>query len=107
MTVAELLARISSLELSEWAAYYGIEPWGAERDNLHAGIVASATVNLWRSDSDNPVRPQDYILHFGEPEEVQARPAEDLYEMMHTWAILGGVKPHADDAKDSGRQTDR
>lgn len=33
---------MSDRELQEWAIYWRTEPWGAFRDNVHAGIVAAA-----------------------------------------------------------------
>jgi hypothetical protein len=45
-TVADLLAGISSAELTEWEAYYQLEPFGELRGDLRAGIVASAIVNV-------------------------------------------------------------
>lgn len=100
MTVTELLARISSRELSEWMAYYSVEPWGAERDNLHAGIVASATINVWRGEKDEPVNAQDFMLQFGE-DEKQPVSADELYGMFQTWALLNGAK-RGNDPEDTG-----
>lgn len=107
MTVAELLARISSLELSEWMAFYSIEPFGTERDNLHAGVVASATVNLWRDSDDEPARPQDFLLQFGAQDDTDPAASEDLYDMMRTWAMLNEATTHGDDTEDAGRQAGR
>lgn len=69
MTVQELLMRISSLELAEWAAYYEIEPFGQERDNLHAGIVAATVANVNRGKGKKPVQAGDFMLrvHADEP----------------------------------------
>ena len=39
-TLTELQHRLPSWELPVWAAYYRIDPWGRERGDLHAGIVA-------------------------------------------------------------------
>lgn len=39
-TVAELLRRLSSAELSEWMRYWNVEPWGEERADMRAAIVA-------------------------------------------------------------------
>lgn len=36
------LASMSRRQLLEWEAFYTLDPWGGERDDLHAGIVASA-----------------------------------------------------------------
>ena len=38
----ELWLRMDAREFAQWKAYYQLEPFGAERDNLHAGIIASA-----------------------------------------------------------------
>ncbi len=65
MTVAELNARISSEELTEWQAYYEVEPFGQVRGDLQAGIVASTIVNLFREKGNKAVQPHDYILKIG------------------------------------------
>ena len=45
-TVAELEETISSDELTQWIAFYNMEPFGSERDNIHAGIIASTLANI-------------------------------------------------------------
>lgn len=42
----ELLATTDSRELSEWAAFFKIEPWGYDIQNLRAGQVAAAVANF-------------------------------------------------------------
>lgn len=32
---------MSARELDDWARYYGVEPWGSVRDNMHAGLIAA------------------------------------------------------------------
>lgn len=44
-TVAELLARISSAELSEWMAYDSIDPIGKDRGDMQAGIISMVVAN--------------------------------------------------------------
>lgn len=29
-------------ELQDWLRYWAAEPWGATRDNMHAGLIAAA-----------------------------------------------------------------
>lgn len=41
--------RLTSRELGEWIAYYRLEPWGEERADLRAGIVASTIANVHRN----------------------------------------------------------
>jgi hypothetical protein len=62
MTVGELLARISSAELTEWMAYDAIEPFGEERADLRAGIVAAVTANHSFAPPAKPRQPADYML---------------------------------------------
>lgn len=66
MTVAELLSRISSRELSEWMVYYELEPFGEERADLRAGIVASTVANVNRDPKKQkkPFAAQDFMPKF-------------------------------------------
>jgi hypothetical protein len=65
-TVEELLARISSRELTEWMAYFAIDPFGEERADLRAGIVASTLVNVNRGKRGKAAKPRDFMPSFGE-----------------------------------------
>ena len=44
MTVAELNQRMSSRELSEWMAFYRIEPFGDVRGDVQAAVIAQSTL---------------------------------------------------------------
>jgi len=77
MTVGELLSRVSSRELTEWQAYYGIEPFGEERSDLRAGIVAATTANAFRGKGAKPFKPQDFMPGFGAKK-------QDWREMLET-----------------------
>lgn len=61
MTVSDLLRRVTSSELSEWQAYYKIEPFGDWRADLRAGIVASNATNLAQSQDAKQMTPLDYM----------------------------------------------
>ena len=61
MTVEELLSRMSSRELTEWAAYEEIAgPVGPARSDLQAGIIAATVANVHRS-KGKPATPSDFI----------------------------------------------
>ena len=63
MTVAEMLHRISSAELTEWIAYAKIEPFGELRNDLRAGVI-SATIATYAGKSlkdDAEVEPADFF----------------------------------------------
>ena len=70
MTVAELGDRMSSRELSEWMAYYSIEPFGDERADLRSGIVASTIANVNRDPKKQktPFKPVDFMAFVERPE---------------------------------------
>lgn len=40
--MAELETTLGADELDCWYAYWVEEPWGSYRDNIHAGLIASA-----------------------------------------------------------------
>jgi hypothetical protein len=60
--VAELLARISSAELTEWMAFDAIEPFGEARADFRAGIVAAVTANHSFAPPREPRKPSDFML---------------------------------------------
>jgi len=52
-----MLREMRPYELAEWIAFFGINPWGEERADLRAGIVASTLANVNR---DPKRRPEPY-----------------------------------------------
>lgn len=91
MPVGELLARTSSRELSEWAAYERIAgPLGSSRADLQAGIIAATVANANRS-KGKPSTPTDFIP------EWDRRPMspEDLFRKVSAAnRAFGGVTRH-------------
>jgi hypothetical protein len=67
MPVGELLARMPEREFLEWMAFYRIEPWGDERADLRAGVIASTVANVSGTvrKGQRPYRPGDFALKFG------------------------------------------
>lgn len=59
-TVRELLQRIDSREISEWAAYYRINPWGQFRADLRMGIQAALFANA-NSQKGKTFKPSDFM----------------------------------------------
>ncbi|MGE5619531.1 MAG: DUF4035 domain-containing protein [Sphingomonadaceae bacterium] len=88
MTVAELLSRISSRELTEWIEYAKLEPFGEERADLRAAIVAATIANVYRRKGSKPFKPSDFMPAFG-PEEAQSVEQQlGIVEMLN--AAFGG-----------------
>jgi hypothetical protein len=62
-TVGQLLAEISSLELTEWRAYAVLEPFGEPLADQRHGIALAALANLHRDPRRrrDPYQPEDFI----------------------------------------------
>lgn len=90
MTVRELLARIDSRELSEWMAYYNLDPWGPERADLRAGTIAATVANCHAA-KGHTFRPSDFIPQYGKRVEVE-RTDEELRDLaIKANAMFGGT----------------
>lgn len=81
MTVKELLSRIDSKELSEWAAFYSIEPFGGFRSDMQSGIVASTIANCNRQKNSRSFSPLDF-MPFGEHTKPKVMSGEDMKAVM-------------------------
>lgn len=57
----ELLRRTSASELSEWMAFYALEPFGELRADARAGIVAATVANTARGAGDRAFAPADFM----------------------------------------------
>ncbi len=63
MTVSELGHRMSSRELTEWMAFYSLEPFGYVA-NLHGDAITAsvvAEVNRNNKEKSDPFQPQDFV----------------------------------------------
>ncbi|MBW0450842.1 phage tail assembly protein T [Paraburkholderia phenoliruptrix] len=67
MSVARCQQEINSAELTEWLAYYQIEPFGTHMDDLRAGVVTAAVYNGIRDAKKRPepFGPADVIPWLG------------------------------------------
>ncbi len=92
------LQRISSQEISEWIEYYKLEPFGEERADLRAGIVASTTANASRDRRKRrkPFKPNEFMPRFGteEPEAQSWERQLQIVEMLN--AAFGGKDSRKD-----------
>jgi hypothetical protein len=93
-TVAELQAAMSSREFTEWQAYFALEPFGEERADIRAALVASVIANVNRNPKkrSSPFAVKDFMLRFGEAAGSREQSVEQqlsLVEMLN--AAFGGV----------------
>lgn len=59
-----MLAGLSSSQFDEWMQYAAVEPFGEERGDLRAGIVASVIANVHRRKNARAFRPSDFMPTF-------------------------------------------
>lgn len=79
-TVAEAMQRCDVSEFREWMAFYSLDPWGGERGDMRAGIVAAAVVNMQRASSSPAVNASDFMPKFG-PRDENEKPTQSLDNM--------------------------
>lgn len=68
MTVAELLSRISSKELTEWQAFYNLEPFGYEVDMFGPAQVSATLVAINSKKGSKAPQAKDFYPHLGAEE---------------------------------------
>ena len=96
MTVTRLLAETTSAELTEWGVFYEMEPFGPERGDLQAGIVAATVANVNRDakKQKKPYSAQDFMPKFEEGGKGKAEKTPE--ELRRKWErvveMFGGVK---------------
>lgn len=61
-TLKQLYAEVDSAELTEWQAYYGLEPWGEPKEDIKTGIIASTITNVNRGKNTKAFSHEDFIL---------------------------------------------
>ena len=74
-------------------AFYNAEPFGGERGDLQAGIVASTVANVNRDPKKKrkPYEPGDFMPEFWKGQAVKKDPG-DIYEIFRTWALMSKNK---------------
>lgn len=73
-SLQELLATVTSAELTLWRAFDRLEPIGDWRHDLGFGVVASVVANANRSRDTEPFKPIDFMpLAERAPEETLAQ----------------------------------
>lgn len=60
--VTEIEQTVSARELTDWARYWAKEPWGQQRDNAHAALVATVIANIHRGERQEPFTLNDFML---------------------------------------------
>ena len=69
------MSRCDSREYAEWRALYELDPWGEERADLRAGIIASTIANVNRGKGKS-FSPGDFMPEFDKPVRTLQTPQE-------------------------------
>ena len=64
-TLGQLLSEVDSQELSLWEAYYCVEPFGQDRNDVAVAIQSALMANLWGSGSHR-FAPSEFMPIFDE-----------------------------------------
>jgi len=94
MPVAELLARTSSAELTEWMAYEQISgPLGPERADVLHSITAATVANASRGKGQRAREPKDFMPRW---DQAARRSGQDWQQMLATAKTLNARMGGAD-----------
>jgi hypothetical protein len=95
MTVKELEQRMTSEELTEWMAFYTLEPFGCEAADIRAGGISATIANAF-SGKNKQYDPTDFVIKWGGNEEMDD---DELKKVaLLTNAMLGGTVKRGGDS---------
>jgi hypothetical protein len=93
-----MLESISSQQINEWMAFYQLEPFGADAQNIGHAITASTVANVNRQKGQKAFKVSDFM-----PNTQHAEKQQTVDEMINLAAIftasLGGqdLRPDPED----------
>lgn len=73
-----MMSEISVHEFREWRAYYDLEPFGEERQDLRIGSLVATILNIARKRGKPPISVRDGTIKVGEPVARKAKPWQTL-----------------------------
>lgn len=90
MSVKRAQREVDSREFAEWMAYADVEPFGPEREDYRAGVIAALTANVNRDPKQRqqPYDVEDFFPRYGHKEAPPAEVTEDaLSSKLTAWAL--------------------
>lgn len=88
-----MLARLPWRVWSEWQTFAALEPFGEERADLRAGIVAATIANYLARGKGKPAfKPRDFMPQFGKPAQSESAASSDHYQQALMITRLFGGK---------------
>ena len=77
-----MLARIPLRLFLEWMAYYSIEPFGPQREAIHAALMPWFYALVHQEKGKPKPKLEDFILDFGSEDRVQTKQTPEQMEMI-------------------------
>ena len=90
LDVGRALAEATSADLTEWAAYFGLEPFGPLEDARRLGTVAAAVLAPWAGQGKSP-EPKDLMPELRRAARLQRQTGEEMWA--NVVAFAGGGPP--------------
>lgn len=87
MSLRRAQAEISAAEFAEWQAFYAIEPFGEERADLRAAIIAATVANSMRV-KGRVLTPADFMPDFGDGSKRQT--AQEMEAILRSYCERKG-----------------
>lgn len=79
--------KLTQRQMAEAMAYYQLEPWGPERDEIHAAMICHTVASQW---SKRRITLDMFRLKFG-PRSEKEKP-QDLSDKLRSVAMAIGAK---------------
>jgi len=84
-----MLESMSSRQLSEWMAYFTLEPSGDELLDTHLATLSALLYNANRPKSEKAKQVKDF-KHWPVPE--KQFDAQGFFDNLKSWALMSGAK---------------
>ena len=86
-----MLAHLPQRIYREWQEFAILEPFGEERADLRAGIVAATVANcMARGKGRSAFKPRDFMPRFEEARREPATPSEHYQQVLAITQLFGG-----------------
>ena len=70
---------LSMVQFRRWAEFAEVEPFGEERGDLRAGIVASVVANVNRGKNTRPFKASDFMPRFERPKKQTGEQMRNIF----------------------------
>jgi len=97
MPRAEMLARMSSMEITEWVAFASLEPFGSETHYFGHAITASTIANRLRNKGERAYKAEEFMPKF----EKKVQSVDEMLQFASMMTVAMGGKIDID-ARDGG-----